>query len=103
MKIDESMITSEPKPKNPLYLHYANVSCNDYGESEIESSLAITLDSLDSFIVNRQLTIEEAETLTKNGFIVTSTTAYYDNTYYCPPIRKAVIETHVERIHSRVN
>ena len=99
MKIDESIITSEPKPKNPLYLHYANVSCNDYGEiDEIVSSLAITLDNIDSFVVNRELTLEEKSTLRKYGFKITSVN-YIPHFLVAPP-KKADVKTYVERIHN---
>ena len=102
MKIDESMIASEPKSKNPLYLHYANVSCNDYGESdeidEIVNSLAITLDNIDSFVVNRELTLEEKDTLRKYGFKITSVN-YIPHFLVAPP-KKADVKTYVERIHN---
>ena len=102
MSIDENMIISEQKPKHPLYLRYANISCNDYGEADkIVNSLAITLENLESFTVNRALTEKEVEILTKNGFLVTSTICHYDNSSYYPPLIKGVVETYVERIRNR--
>lgn len=100
MNIDESMITSEPK--YPLAVRCSFISLNEDGElKEAEDSLGIVLENLDSFTINRALTMEEVEILTKNGFLVTSTICYYDNSASYPPIRKAVVETHVERIRNR--
>lgn len=92
MKIDESMITSEPF--YPLFIPCSFLSLDEDDRlKEAKDSLAIVLDNLDSFVVNRYLTTEEIGTLIKNGFIITTTVSTYDKG----------VKVHVERIHSRIN
>ena len=97
MKIDKSMITSEPK--YPLAVRCSFISLDEDGTlKEAKDSLGVVLANLDSFVVNRILTIKEEEILAKNGFVITSKTIGYDDS-----TRKSVIEVHVERIHNRIN
>lgn len=89
MKIDESMITSEPK--YPLAVRCSFISLNeDGGLEKAKDSLGIVLENLDSFVVNRWLTLNEIDTLMKNGFIVTSRVSFYDG-------EREIVEIHVER------
>jgi hypothetical protein len=89
MNIDESMITSEPK--YPLAVPCSFISLNLDGElKEAGDSLGIVLENLDSFVINRWLTLDEIDTLAKNGFIITTRVAFYDG-------EREKVEIHVER------
>lgn len=90
MKIDESMITSEPF--YPLFIPCSFLSLDEDDRlKEVKDSLAIVLDNLNSFVVNRYLTTEEIGTLIKNGFIITTTVSTYDKGVKVH-VKKSIVE-----------